>query len=376
MYFDHAATTFPTPQRVIDAVSKAMKHVSSADRGSSSMALEASRKLFGVRDKVSAVFGASPKRTVFTMNATQSLNTVLMGAFVPGDHVITTSFEHNSVLRPLYYLQSTGVEVSIVDFCRPEEIVSGMKKAIKPNTKAVVMTHASNLLGWVFPIDEAAALCKEKGIHLIIDAAQSAGLLSARIDEGLSAVCFTGHKALLGPQGTGGFCLNPELDIHHFLRGGTGVQTFSKEHPEQMPVRLEAGTHNLHGLMGLEAAVDLLFEEGVHNRLKKERDLRKLFYDLLKEEEEIIFYGPEEEALGVIPLNIGDLSSGEAGEILSNKYGIITRTGGHCAPLAHQSLGTEKRGMVRFSFGYSNTEKEVHQAAQALIEIIHGKDII
>ncbi len=376
MYFDHAATTFPVPEKVIEAVANAMKSVSSAERGSSPMALDASRKLFEVREKVGSLFGASPKRTIFTMNATQSLNTVLMGLFVPGDHVITTSLEHNSVLRPLYFLESTGVELTILDFCRPEELLSLMEKSLKPNTKAIVMTHVSNLLGWVLPLDDVASFCREKGILLVIDAAQSAGLLPVRISDGVSAVCFTGHKALLGPQGTGGFCLGSGVEVEPLLRGGTGVQTFSKVHPPQMPVRLEAGTHNLHGLAGLGAAVDLLMEEGMEQRCKKERSLRKLFYDLLKDEKDIVFYGAEEEALGVIPLNVGDLSSAEAGDWLAKEHGIVTRTGGHCAPLAHEALGTKERGMIRFSFGYSNTAEEVQQAAQVLLELIHRKGII
>ena len=369
MYFDHAATTFPTPNRVIKAVSDAMRSVSSADRGNSPMALDASRKLFDVREKVATLFGSTPKRTVFTMNATQSLNTVIMGLFAPGDHVITTSFEHNSVLRPLYYLASTGVELTIIDFCRPEEVLSGLKNALKANTKAVVMTHASNLLGWVFPIEEIAAWCQEKGIHLVLDAAQSAGLLTPRIDQGISAICFTGHKALLAPQGTGGFCISRDVDIEPLLRGGSGVQTFSTTHPRQMPVRLEAGTHNLHGLAGLAEAIDLLMEEGVETRAAHERRLRALFYELLKEEKSIQFYGAQEEALGVIACNVGDLSSGEVGDRLATEFGMMTRTGGHCAPLVHQAFGTQSRGMVRFSFGYTNTEEEIRLAAEALKRI-------
>ena len=266
IYLDNAATTMKKPQCVIDAVVAAMSHMGNAGRGATSAALDASRIIYDTREKISDLFNLqNPSRVAFTCNSTESLNTAIKGILSSGDHAITTALEHNSVLRPLYDLQAKGMELSIVDCDENGNIdYNDFEKLIKENTKAIVCTHASNLVGNVLDVKKIGSIAKKHNLIFIVDASQSAGVFPIDMqDMNIDILCFTGHKGLLGPQGTGGICVREGIDVRPLKVGGSGVNTFSKEQPVEMPTHLEAGTLNGHALAGLNAALDYLKEEGI-----------------------------------------------------------------------------------------------------------------
>ena len=373
IYLDNAATTMKKPQCVIDAVVAAMSHMGNAGRGATSAALDASRVIYDTREKLSDLFNLqTPSRVAFTCNSTESLNTAIKGILSSGDHAITTALEHNSVLRPLYDLQAKGMELSIVDCDENGNIdYNDFEKLIKENTKVIVCTHASNLVGNVLDVKKIGSIAKKHNLIFIVDASQSAGVFEIDMqDMNIDILCFTGHKGLLGPQGTGGICVREGIDVRPLKVGGSGVNTFSKEQPVEMPTHLEAGTLNGHALAGLNAALDYLKEEGIDNIQKREEELMFRFYNGIKDIKDIKIFGNfENKRAAIVTFNVGDIDSAAFSDELSFAYDISTRAGAHCAPLMHKAMNTVEQGAVRFSFSHYNTEEEIDTAIKAVKEI-------
>lgn len=376
IYLDHAATTFPKPQRVIDAVADAMLHLGNAGRGVHDVSLNTSRMIYDTRSRLARLFGAEgPEQVVFTANATESLNIAIQGLFAPGDHVITTAMEHNSVLRPLYYMEERGVRLTILPADAQGNIsLRDMEQAVCTDTKAVVCTHASNLTGNCNDLEKIGNICRAHGLLFVVDASQTAGVLPIHMERmQIDVVCFTGHKGLMGPQGTGGLCVRKGVVIRPLLMGGSGVHSYSKTHPSQMPTALEAGTLNAHGIAGLRAALVELEKTGMDHRYRQEQKLMQRFYDGVSAIPGVKIYGDFSSGdvlrAPIVSLNIGDYDSGEMADELAVHYGIMTRAGAHCAPLMHQALGTVEQGAVRFSFSWSNTPEEIDTAVQAVREL-------
>lgn len=377
IYLDNAATTLHKPDEVIEAVTHAMKHMGNAGRGAHEISLDASRMIYDTREKLSELFGlGDPEQVAFTANATESLNTVIKGLFEPGDHVVTTTMEHNSVLRPLYQMEEAGVALTIISADSQGRIsYEEMESAIGKETKAIVCTHASNLTGNMTDLKRVGNLCRKYGILLVVDASQSAGVFPVHMQEmGIDVLCFTGHKSLLGPQGTGGICLRKGVRIRPLKSGGSGVHTYLKQHPVEMPVALEAGTLNGHGIAGLCAALDYIRRVGMENIREREAGLMRRFYNGVRVIDGVVVYGDfeAEYRAPIVTINIGDYDSGEVADELAVTYGILTRAGAHCAPLMHEALKTVEQGAVRFSFSYYNTNEEIDKAIQAVREIARG----
>ena len=373
IYLDNAATTMKKPQCVIDAVVNAMTHMGNAGRGANEASLDASRIIYDTREKISDLFNLkNPSRVAFTCNSTESLNIAIKGILTDKDHAITTALEHNSVLRPLYELESKGMELSIVNCDENGNInYNDFEKLIKENTKAIVCTHASNLVGNVLDMKKIGKIAKKHNLVFIVDASQSAGVFSIDMqDMNIDILCFTGHKGLLGPQGTGGLCVRENINVRPLKVGGSGVNTFSKTQPEAMPTILEAGTLNGHAIAGLNAALDYLKEEGIENIQKREEELMFRFYNGIKDIKDIKVYGNfENKRAAIVAFNIGEIDSSAFSDELSLYYNISTRPGAHCAPLMHKAMNTVDQGAVRFSFSHYNTEEEIDTAINAVKEI-------
>lgn len=376
IYLDNAATTMHKPQTVIDAVTQAMCSLGNAGRGATSGALDAARTIHGCRTKLARFLGCPRADHVcFTPNSTAALNTVINGVVRPGDRVVTTVLEHNSVLRPLNRLaveQGVTVEYAgcdangVLDYDELEQLVT-------PGTRAVVVTHASNVTGNSVDVARVAAVAHAAGALVIVDASQSAGTAKIDMDTmGLDVVCFTGHKGLMGPQGTGGLAVAEGIDVAPWAMGGTGVRSFDALQPLEWPTRLEAGTLNGHGIAGLSAGLDFIEAQGgVEAIASSERALADRFLAGVREIPEIKLYGAFDQPTrsAIVSLNVGDIDSAEISDALMQGWGIATRPGAHCAPLMHRVLGTERQGVVRFSFGYFNTDEEVDTAIDALRDL-------
>lgn len=377
IYLDNASTSFHKPDCVFTAVMEAMHQAGNSGRGSSGEAMEASRLIFDTRCRIAEMFEADgPECVAFTSNATEALNTALFGVLHPGDgpvHAIATEMDHNSVLRPLYALEKKGLELTVLPADRKGRIsLTDMEAAIRPETKVIVCTHASNLTGNRNDIHAIGEIAKKHDILFIADAAQTAGVfpISMKKDQ-IDILCFSGHKGLMGPQGIGVICVRPGVKVEPLKVGGSGILTFQKEHPSDMPEALEAGTLNSHGIAGLRAALGWIQETGIDRIRQREQDLMMRFYEQVKTISGVTVYGDfsQKDRSPVVTLNIMGMGSSELSMILGEDYGISTRSGGHCAPLMHRALGTEKTGAVRFSFSCFNTEEEVDEAARAVKEI-------
>ena len=373
IYLDNAATTMKKPQCVIDAVVSAMTHMGNAGRGASEAALDASRIIYDTREKISDLFNLqNPSRVAFTCNSTESLNTAIKGILTSDDHAITTALEHNSVLRPLFELESKGMGLSVVP-CDENGIIdyNDFEKLIQENTKAIVCTHGSNLVGNLLDVKKIGEIAKKHNLVFIVDASQSAGVFQIDMqDMNIDILCFTGHKGLLGPQGTGGLCVREGINVRPLKVGGSGINTFSKTQPEAMPTILEAGTLNGHAIAGLNAALDYLKEEGIENIQKREEELMFRFYNGIKDIKDIKIYGNfENKRAAIVAFNVGDIDSAAFSDELSLYHDISTRPGAHCAPLMHKAMNTVDQGAVRFSFSHYNTEEEVDTAINAVKEI-------
>ena len=375
IYLDNGATTYHKPEAVIQAVADAMRHMGNSGRGSHQASLGASRTIYDTRVLVSELFGlGNPLQVAFTANSTASLNMAVQGIFSPGDHVITTMLEHNSVLRPLYRMRENGVELTIVRADRLGNIrYEDMEAAIRPNTKGIICTHASNLTGNLVDIARVGEICRRASLVFILDASQTAGVFDIDMGMmGIDVLCFTGHKSLMGPQGTGGICVREGISIRPLMAGGSGTHSYSELHPSDMPEALEAGTVNGHGIAGLHAALEFIKETGMESIRNREQLLMRRFYQGVSDIRGVTVYGDFSRMdlhAPVVALNIRDHDSGEVSDGLAMDYGIYTRAGAHCAPLMHQALGTVGQGAVRFSMSYYNTEEEMDQAVLAVREI-------
>ena len=370
IYLDNAATTLYKPQEVDAAILDALHTAGNPGRGAHEPTLHASRLVYAAREALAELFHApDPACIAFTANATGALNTALCGLLGPGDHVITTVCEHNSVLRPLYRLRTQGVQLSFAGVDAKGRLqYEKWEELVRPNTRALVVTGASNVTGNCTDLAKAAAFAHRHGLLLIVDAAQTAGAQSIDVQAlGVDVLCFTGRKALLGPQGTGGLCIREGIALRPWKVGGTGVQTYNPAQPEQLPTRLEAGTLNGHGIAGLSAALDYIRAVGMETIREKEEALMRRFYEGVSVIPGVTVYGDfTAPRTAVVALNIRDYDSGEVSDALAQDYGIATRPGAHCAPRMHRALGTERQGAVRFSFGWFNTEEETQAAIAAV----------
>lgn len=375
IYFDNAATTLHKPPEVIEAVVHAMTTSGNASRGTHTGSLAASRTVYETRKKIADFFHCSrADHVIFTSNSTEALNIAICGTLGKGDHIISTDLEHNSVLRPLYHLEEQGASLTFLSANKKGCIdYDDFKRSIKPNTKAIVCTHASNLTGNVLDIERIGHIAKAHNLLFIVDASQSAGCIEINMETmNIDILCFTGHKSLLGPQGTGGLCIHESVEIRPFKRGGSGIHSYEKGQPQAYPARLEAGTLNSHGIAGLCAAINYINTITIPVIAKKEQELLWHFYKGICNIPEIHIYGDfdTKERAAILSLNIEGYDSGTVSDLLSQEYDIATRPGAHCAPRMHQALGTTETGAVRFSFSSFNTMEEVETAIQALKELV------
>lgn len=381
IYLDNAATSFPKPPSVVRAVSDVLQQVAAnPGRGAHRMSLEAARLVLAARETVAEFFGiADPGQVVFTANATEALNVALFGLLEPGDRVVTTSMEHNAVIRPLRVLQERGVTVVKVPadslgFVAPADL----RKACEARPRLLVLTHCSNVTGTLQAIEEIGPWCRRQGILVLLDAAQSAGLIPLRVEAcGLDLLAAPGHKGLLGPPGTGFLYVREGVPIRPLIYGGTGGNSHSELPPDQLPERLEAGTLNTPGLAGLKAGIDFLRGEGLDRVRSHERELMSRLLWGLAEIPGITVYGPGAQDLrgGVASFNLAGRDPAEVGFLLDRDHDILTRVGLHCAPDAHRTIGTFPRGTVRVSPGYFNTAEEIDQLLAGLAAIAGGPTV-
>ncbi len=383
IYLDNAATSFPKPDVVHNTVRDFYrKNGVNPGRTGCDLALAAEHMIHGTRKRLSAFFNKSlvdagvekdPNRLVFTLNATMSLNLIIDGTVGPGDHVVTTMLEHNSVIRPVNHKVRDGAEATFVvpdaeGYVDPEEI----RKAIQENTKLVIVNHGSNVSGVVQDLKAIGAVCKEEGVPFAVDAAQTAGVLPIDMAEcDISFLCFTGHKGLLAPTGTGGICVADDAEIEASIYGGTGVRSAAPYHLEEFPYRLEAGTLNLAGIAGLSAGLDWIEGRGLENIHGHEVRLLGMLQEGLSEIEGVALWGTKslENRVATLSMTVANFDAQDVGIILDVDCNIQTRTGLHCAPLIHEHYGTTPRGTVRFSIGPFNTEDHIETVVKAVAEI-------
>ena len=374
IYLDNAATTLHKPKEVQEAVIAAFGQMGNSGRGASEPALKALGTVYDAREALARLFHAeNASEIVFTANSTEALNIVIKGILDPGDHVITTVLEHNSVLRPLYECRRKGAEMTILT-CDEYANISyeEMEKAVRKNTRAIICTHASNMTGNMISLESVGKIAAKYGILFIVDASQTAGVWEIDVQKyGISVLCFTGHKGLMGPQGTGGMYVKSGVKIRPLLSGGSGIDSYNMHHPSQMPEALEAGTLNGHGIAGLDAALDYLMRTGIDAIREKEQNLMWQFYEGIREIPGVKIHGDfsQKNRCPIVSFNIGDYDSSEVSDELFEGWEISTRPGGHCAPLMHEALGTVEQGAVRFSFSHYNTEEEVEAAIEAVREL-------
>lgn len=374
IYLDNAATTVQKPSEVAEAMIKALSSFGNPGRGGHGETLRASRAIFETRMRLAAMIGAANASDIaFTANATESLNIGIKGILREGDHVITTALEHNSVLRPLYEMEERGVDITILEPDSSGAVNhSRFSDAVRSNTRAVICTHGSNLTGNMHDIEKIGREAHEAGLIFMVDGSQTVGTFDVDVQKmNIDILCFTGHKSLMGPQGTGGIYVAPGTDVRPLKSGGSGIETYSRKQPQGMPELLEAGTLNGHGIAGLNGALKYIEQEGIENIRRAEINLMRDFYSRVREIEGVTVYGDftSEIRCPIVSLNIRDHDSSVVSDVLYRKYGISTRPGAHCAPLMHMALGTEKQGAVRFSFGHYNTALDVQKAADAVRDI-------
>ena len=376
IYLDNAATTMRKPQEVIDAITAAMCSMGNAGRGVNEASLGAARTVYDTREKLAGFFGAEDARQiVFTMNSTESLNIAIKGILNPGDHVISTVLEHNSVLRPLYEMEKKGVEVTFLG-CDEKGTLdyADFDKAIKENTKAIVCTHGSNLTGNKVDVERIGEIAQKHGLLFVVDASQTAGVFPIDVQKmHIDILCFTGHKGLLGPQGIGGFLISEALDqeLTPLIAGGTGSQSDSLLMPDYLPDKYESGTLNLPGIIGLHAALTYLDETGISAIHQKKMALTGHFLEKIREIPQAHVVGRQtlQDRLAVVSLDFPDYDNAEIAFALEQDYGIMTRVGLHCAPMAHQTLHTMPQGTIRFAFSHFNTVEEIDQCIAGFREL-------
>jgi cysteine desulfurase family protein len=375
IYLDNAATSHPKPESVIEAMVAFMREVGgNPGRSGHRLSIEAGRVIFETREKVAELFGVrDSSRVVFGQNATEAINLGLKGFLRRGDHVITSSMEHNSVMRPLRGLEREGIEVAVVPcsqegFLDPEEIRRGIRK----NTRMVVLNHGSNVVGTLIPLAEVGEICRNQGILFFVDAAQTAGVIPINMEgEKIDLLAFTGHKAFFGPQGTGGLVIGARVNekkMEPLKRGGTGSRSELEEQPDFLPDLCESGTPNSVGLAGLRAGLEFILGVGLEKIRDHERTLTGLIIQGLLEIPEAIVYGPKDATrqCATISFNLQGWVPSDLSFRLDEEFGILTRVGLHCAPAAHRTIGTFPDGTVRVSMSYLNTNKEIGQTVEAI----------
>lgn len=375
IYMDNAATSYPKPESVYQAIDHFNRHLGgNPGRGSHQRTLQAGTVLLDTREALAGLFNIKdPSRIAFTLNITEALNLALKGLLNPGDHVLTTSMEHNAVARPLHALSHRGISWTAVPCAQdgslnPDE----MRRAIKPQTRMICMLHASNVSGTIMPVNEIGRIARENDLLFVLDTAQSAGVLPIDVAaQNIDVLAFTGHKSLLGAQGTGGIYIRPGIKVRPLKEGGTGSLSEYLEQPEVMPDNLESGTPNTPGLAGLLAGVRFISETGFDSIRAHEQELTAMLLDGLKEIKGVKLYGPVDvnKQTAVLSFNIGDMDCGEVSYLLDNDFGVVTRTGLHCAPLAHRTLGTLEAGSCRLSPGFFNTREDVEHVVKAVFEL-------
>jgi len=375
IYLDNAATTYPKPEEVYKAVDDCLRgFCANPGRGGHKLSLQAARVILDTRELLAELFNiSSPDRIILTHNATDSLNLAIKGLLKKGDHVITTSMEHNSVLRPLKAMESLGIETTIIQCSDTGELeIKDIEREIRKNTALIAVTHASNVTGTIMPIEEIGSIARKNGIKFLVDAAQTAGVYDIDVDKmNIDLLAFAGHKSLFGPQGTGGLYIKEDIDLYPLKQGGTGSSSESLLQPEILPDKYESGTPNTPGISGLCAGLKFIKKVGLINIRKHEEELAYSFINEIKTIEGIKIYGPNpsKDRAPVVSINFKDIGSSEIAYILDEVFDIAVRPGLHCAPMAHKTLGTLEQGTVRFSFGYFNTMKDVEEAATALYKI-------
>lgn len=379
IYLDNAATTFPKPVEVPQAVMNYMTNVgSNPGRGASQSSFQGNRVVFQCREALCDLFKFDKtENVIFTSNITSSLNILIKGVVQKGWHVITSAMDHNATLRPLHTLKEAGIiELDIVK-CSPMGVldVEDLKSKIKSNTKLIVLSHASNLVGSIQPLELVGQICKEKDIFFIIDAAQTAGVLNLDFNTlGCNALTFTGHKSLLGPQGIGGFLIDDKLNssVNTIIEGGTGSVSSDVIQPEFLPDKFECGTLNTPGIAGLLSGINYINSTGIDTIREHEDELCQKFIDEVMNIDSIELYGFKDVAnrTAVVSLNSSKMDNSELGFYLDNEFGITTRTGLHCAPLAHKTIGTYPKGTIRFSFGAFNELRDIHYAVDSINKVL------
>lgn len=377
IYFDNAATSWPKPPEVLAAMQGYMQDVGgSPGRSGHRLSIAAARIVFDTREKLAQLFNiADPLRIALTKNATEALNIAVFGFLKPGDHVITSGMEHNSMMRPLRAMEKKGLEITAVR-CSPEGLLdlADMVRAVRKNTRAIFITHAANVTGTVMPVSDAGRIACEHGLVLCVDAAQTAGCYPIDIvDMNIDLLAFTGHKSLFGPPGTGGLYIREglEKDVAPICVGGTGSRSEVEEQPDFLPDRYESGTPNTVGIAGLGAGIDFVLAQGVGQIKAREEHLMKMFVEGIRDLPGIILYGQTALAgrVPVVSFNIVGVDPAAVALELDERFDIMSRPGLHCAPAAHKTIGTYPQGAVRFSFSCFNTEEQINTAIAALRQI-------
>jgi len=381
IYFDNAATSWPKPPGVVEAMAHFMNDIgANPGRAGHRLAVEAGRILYRAREAVAELFHApDPLRVTFGQNVTEALNLALRGLLRPGDHAITSSVEHNSVMRPLRALEGQGVELTVVP-CSPQGFLDphDLEKAIRPNTTMLVLNHASNVVGTLLPIAEAGRIARQYGLFLLVDAAQSAGAYPIDMQSDcIDLLAFTGHKSLYGPMGSGGLILGERVDpgrLEPLKRGGTGSRSEWEEQPPFLPDKCESGTPNVPALAGLEAGVRWVLQQGVEHIRQHEMQLAQQLIEGLRETPGVTLYGPGDASkqTATVSFNIAGLEPSEVGLRLDEEYNIFCRVGLHCSPAAHKTIGTFPQGTVRFGMGAFNDAAQVTTALQAIRALARG----
>ena len=376
IYFDNGATTFPKPKTVVNAVNRAMLTGANPGRSGHQMSVRAGELLYQCRVDAARLFDFDkPENVVFTLNCTTALNTVIQGLLRGGGHAVISSLEHNAVLRPLEALRSRGVTYSIagVEEGDSEQTVNNFRRALQPDTKLVVCTHASNVFGIRLPVERIAALCRIYHIPFCLDAAQSAGVFPISLrDSCIDYLCTAGHKGLYGPMGTGLLLVNSERLPHSLIQGGTGSLSAQRKMPDMLPDRYESGTPNLPGIAGLDAGIQFVSRQGIQGILRHEFRLAQRLYDMLSVCDGVQLYTARPEAdthAPVVSFNVGNYDSEEVASVLNDRYGIAVRAGLHCAPLAHEYFGTQYRGTVRAVMSIFNNNAQVERLCEAINKI-------
>ncbi|RQD75430.1 MAG: aminotransferase class V-fold PLP-dependent enzyme [Candidatus Syntrophonatronum acetioxidans] len=380
LYMDNAATSYPKPEEVIKSMEDFFYNIGgNPGRSGHRLSLASGMKVYDTRQSLADLFNIEdPLQIVFTLNATMALNLALWGLLKPGDHVVTSKMEHNSLARPLRFLEGKGVEITRVN-CTPPEYqldLEELEKSINERTKLIAIIHGSNVTGTIFPLHGIGKIAERYGVWLLVDAAQTAGAYPLNVEkDGVHLLVFTGHKGLFGPQGTGGVYVDPRLKLESYFRGGTGSRSEEDRQPDFMPDFLESGTPNALGLAGLGAGVKYILQEGIEKIRAKEKELTERLLKGLEDIPGAIIYGREkvENRMPIVSFRLNDISPSSVGEILDEKYNILTRVGLHCSPWAHDNIGTKPEGTVRVSLSYFNSEEEVEYFLKAINEINKGE---